>query len=117
MWITPEHIINWNAASDDWHTTAAKNDLKVGGKCNYRMEAKDGSMGFDFTGTYTKVKEREVIDYVLDDGRTVSVLFESTDGGVNITETFEAENTNSIDLQKAGWQAILNNFKSYIEQN
>ncbi len=117
LWVSPQHIVNWNAASEDWHTTAAENDLTVGGKCNYRMEAKDGSTGFDFGGTYTHIKEHETIEYVLDDGRKVSIQFESTDEGVKITETFEAESTFPLEMQQAGWQAILNNFKSYVEHN
>ncbi|QQS30998.1 MAG: SRPBCC family protein [Sphingobacteriales bacterium] len=115
IWTSPEHILHWNAASEDWHTTVAENNLEIGGKYNYRMEAKDGSHGFDFSGTYTNVKLHQVIEYVLDDGREVSVIFESADGGINITETFEAENTFPVELQQAGWQAILNKFKSYTE--
>ena len=114
---TPAHITKWYAASDDWHAPAAENDFKVGGKSNTRMEAKDGSVGFDFEWTYTKIKDHEAIDYTIVDGRTVSINFQNTDNGVKITETFEAEDVNSIELQQGGWQAILNNFKKYAEQN
>ncbi len=111
----PEHIVNWNYASDDWHTTAAKNDLKVNGIFSYRMEAKDGSFGFDFMGTYTVVKTFEEIAYTLGDNRKANIQFTQTAAGVSVVEIFEAENENPIELQQTGWQAILDNFKKYAE--
>ncbi len=115
FWTTPDHIMQWNNASDDWHTTKAENDLQSGGQFLSRMEAKDGSFGFDFTGVYDEVKTNELISYTLGDGRTVEVLFTSKADHIVVTEIFEAENTNSIDLQKGGWQSILDNFKKYTE--
>ncbi len=114
-WNTPEDIVKWNAASDDWNTTSSTVDLMKGGKFISRMEAKDASMGFDFEGEYTRVIEPELIEYAIADGRTVKVEFDETDGGVRIIETFEAETTNTLELQKEGWQAILDNFKKYVE--
>lgn len=112
-----KHILKWNNASEDWHTTKAENDLRVDGKFSSRMEAKDGSFGFDFGGVYTKVNINEEIAYTLGDERKVTIKF-STDGNVtNIVETFEAEQTNPIEMQRDGWQAILNNFKKYTESN
>ncbi len=116
IWTGPEHIKQWNSPSDDWHTTAAANDLKVGGKFSFRMEAKDGSFGFDFGGVYTDIGEADRIDYTLEDDRKVSIIFEETNGGVNIIETFEPEDENPVEMQKDGWQAILDNFKKYIEK-
>jgi uncharacterized protein YndB with AHSA1/START domain len=114
-WTNPEHIIKWNAASDDWHTLKAENDLRPGGRFYSRMEAKDGSNGFDFEGIYDEVKTFERIVYTLSDGRKVTVTFHSQNGSTLINETFEAENSNSLELQKDGWKAILNNFKKYVE--
>lgn len=114
-WTTPADINQWNAASDDWHNPKSENDLRVGGKFCYRMEAKDGQMGFDFEGTYTKVVPEKVIEYVLGDNRVVSVTFEAVNGGVKIVETFEAEDANSAEMQRQGWQSILNRFASYVE--
>lgn len=114
-WTEPSHIMNWNNASDDWHTPTAENDLKVGGKFNYRMEAKDGSFGFDFWGIYDKVKEHESIEYTMGDGRKAWITFSGWGNEITVTETFEAETENSLDLQKTGWQAILDNFKKYTE--
>jgi uncharacterized protein YndB with AHSA1/START domain len=111
----PAHIMKWNSASADWHTTSSQNDLKVGGKFLSRMEAKDGSFGFDFGGIYEKVTENELMEYILGDGRRVIVTFEKKGDGTKLTETFEAEGTHSLDQQKEGWQAILNNFKKYVE--
>lgn len=116
-WTEPQHIQAWNAASDDWHTPSATNDLRVGGEFHARMEAKDQSMGFDFGGTYTEVIPHARIAYTLGDGRTVQVNFESTDDGVHITETFDIEHENSAEMQRTGWQAILDNFKKYTEKN
>lgn len=115
-WTTPADIMQWNAASDDWHTTAADNDLRVGGRFSSRMEAKDGSMGFDFEGTYTKIVEHEVIEYVMDDDRAVTVVFLAEDDGVTVRETFDAESTNEGEMQRQGWQAILDNFARHVEQ-
>ena len=114
-WTEPVHIINWNNASDDWHTTKATNDLRAGGKFSSRMEAKDGSFGFDFSGVHNEVKEYSLIESVLDDGRLMSVSFKETDGKTFVSEDFEADLENSIELQKTGWQAILDNFKKYAE--
>ena len=114
-WITPADINQWNAASDDWHNPRSENDLMVGGKFCYRMEAKDGQVGFDFEGTYTKVVPEKVIEYVLGDNRAVSVTFEPVNGGVKVVETFEAEDANSAEMQRQGWQCILNRFASYVE--
>lgn len=114
-WTAPEHIVNWNSASADWHTTHAENDLRVGGKFNYRMEAKDGSFGFDFEGTYTEVQVNRAIAYSLDDGRHTTILFTETPDGVKVVESFDAEEANPIEMQRAGWQAILDNFKRYVE--
>jgi uncharacterized protein YndB with AHSA1/START domain len=117
-WTKPEHITKWNAASDDWHTPHAENDVRVGGSFKSRMEAKDGSMGFDFGGIYDEVKPNETIAYTMGDGRKVHVSF--SDLGNNKTkviETFDAERTNPVELQRAGWQSILDNFKRYTEKN
>jgi len=115
VWNASEHIENWNAASDDWHTISVKNDLQKGGKISSRMEAKDGSTGFDFEGVYDKVKPKEHLSYTLTDGRKVIIDFKSIGKGTIVNESFEAENENSRELQEQGWQAILNNFKNYIE--
>ena len=116
-WTLPEHITQWNYASNDWHTPTATNDLQVGGKFTSRMEAKDGSMGFDFWGIYDVVKTNKLIEYTLGDNRKVSIAFVSNGDETIIIETFEAEKENSIELQQAGWQAILDNFKKYTESN
>ena len=114
-WTTPDDIVGWNAASDDWHTPWAKNDLREGGRFTSRMEAKDGSVGFDFAGTYTKVIQHEYIEYKMDDDRGVKIKFESSGKKTNVLEQFEAETMNSVEMQKNGWQAILENFKKYVE--
>lgn len=116
-WTKPEHIINWNFANEEWCCPKAKNDLKTNSKFTYRMEAKDGSMGFDFTGNYEKVIEKELITYKIEDGRLVKIEFSKKENEVIISETFDAEGTNSDEQQRAGWQAILDNFKKYVEQN
>ena len=116
-WTTPEHIINWNFASSDWHCPRAENDLKVGGKFKYHMAAKDGSMAFDFAGTFTQIKPNELLEYVIDDGRPVSIKFIAQNDTTKIVETFQAETQNSVDLQRQGWQAILDNFKKYVESS
>ena len=115
-WVTPEDIVNWNAASKEWHTVKSENDLKIGGKFSSRMEAKDGSMGFDFWGTYTYIKENEKIEYTLGDERKVSVKFSYTGDSTLLEEEFEAETENPAELQQFGWQAILNNFKKHVEE-
>ncbi len=116
-WTKPEHLVKWNNASDDWHTTKAENDLRKGGKFSARMEARDGSFGFDFGGIYDVVKENEYIEYTLGDDRKVKIIFTGNGSETQITETFEAENTNPIEMQRSGWQAILDNFKKYTENN
>ncbi len=116
-WTKPEHIIKWNNASDDWHTPSAENDLRPGGSFVSRMEAKDGSMGFDFGGVYDAVRNKEYIEYTMDDGRKVQVTFSDKGNRTKVAESFEAENTNSVELQQGGWQAILDNFKKYTEDN
>lgn len=113
-WTTPEDIKQWNAASDDWHTTKASVDLKEGGAFSSRMEAKDGSMGFDFAGTYTKIVENRLIECSFGD-RAMQVEFISSSDGVTIRETFDAEPTHSVEQQRDGWQAILNNFARHVE--
>ncbi len=115
LWTTPDDIKKWNSASDDWHTPKAENDLRVGGKFSSRMEAKDGSMGFDFGGTYDEVKENELISYTMGDGRKVKTVFTQQDDATKVVETFDAENTNPIEMQRSGWQSILDNFKKYAE--
>lgn len=114
-WTVPHHITQWNWAIDTWHCPVATNDLTVGGRTTSRMEAKDGSMGFEFGGTYTAVDTLQHLAFTMDDGRTVSVDFAEVDGGVHITETFEAETQNSVEMQQQGWQMILNNYKTYAE--
>lgn len=111
----PEHIVGWNNASDDWHTPRAENDLRVGGRFLSRMEARDGSVGFDFSGTYTRVEPLSDISYTLDDDRLVKVSFVAEGTETVVTTTFDAEQTNSTELQQTGWQAILDNFKKYSE--
>ncbi|WP_424493264.1 SRPBCC family protein [Salinimicrobium sp. GXAS 041] len=115
FWTKPEHIKNWNFATDDWCCPKAENDLKPKGKFSWRMEAKDESMGFDFTGEYEKIIEKELITYKMSDGRLVKIKFSENENEVTISETFEAEGTNSNEQQRAGWQAILENFKKYVE--
>jgi uncharacterized protein YndB with AHSA1/START domain len=110
------HITNWNSASDDWHTPYAENDLRVGGKFLSRMEAKDGSFGFDFGGIYDDVILHEVIAYTLGDGRKVKCTFKGQENETEVIVTFDAETENSLELQQQGWQAILDNFKKYAEQ-
>jgi uncharacterized protein YndB with AHSA1/START domain len=115
LWTRQEHICKWNQASDDWHTIRAENDLLKGGKFLSRMEAKDGSVGFDFEGEYVSVELHKQINFTMSDGRNVWISFESHGNTTIITEAFEAEEINSAELQKNGWQAILNNFKAYSE--
>jgi uncharacterized protein YndB with AHSA1/START domain len=113
-WTSPEDIKQWNAASDDWHTTAASVDLRVGGTFSSRMEAKDGSLGFDFAGTYTRVVDRELIECSFGD-RTLLVQFLPTEGEVTVRETFDLETTHSEEQQRQGWQAILDSFAKFVE--
>ena len=115
LWTTPKNIVKWNHASDDRHSPRAENDLRAGGIFNYRMEAKDGSMGFDFGGIYKKVKTNELITYTLGDNRKVRIDFTGSGNETKIVETFEAENVYSIEQQQGGWQSILDNFKKYAE--
>lgn len=114
-WTEPQHITKWCNASDDWHAPNAENDLRPGGKFLTRMEAKDGSFGFDFGGVYDEVRLNELISYTMGDGRKVTINFISQDHDTKVIETFDAETTHSIEMQEAGWQAILDNFKKYSE--
>jgi uncharacterized protein YndB with AHSA1/START domain len=116
-WNKPEHITGWAFASDDWEAPAAENDLRVGGKFKTVMAAKDKSTSFDFTGTYTAVREKELIEYDIDDGRHVKVEFTELPEGVKVIETFEPENENPEEMQRSGWRAILDNFKKYVEMS
>lgn len=113
-WTTPADIKAWNTASPDWHTTAATVDLRVGGTFSSRMEAKDGSMGFDFAGTYTRIVEHELLEASLG-GRALRVEFIQGQNGVTVRETFDAEDTNTVEQQRDGWQSILSNFARYVE--
>jgi uncharacterized protein YndB with AHSA1/START domain len=117
FWSEPQHITQWCAASDDWHAPYAENDLKTNGTFKTTMAAIDGSFSFDFGGVYTNVIPNKVIAYTMNDGRKASILFSANGRETKITETFEAENENPIEMQRGGWQAILNNFKNYAEAN
>jgi uncharacterized protein YndB with AHSA1/START domain len=112
-YVTPDDIVQWNAASDDWHTTKSTVDLRPGGAFSSRMEAKDGSFGFDFEGTYTNVVEHELIEYAFGD-RSATVTFSEQPGGVLVSVEFDAEEENEPDMQREGWQAILNNFAKHV---
>ncbi len=114
-WNAPEHIMKWNSASPDWHTPKSENDLRVGGKFSARMEAKDGSFGFDFGGVYDEVVANERIAYTMEDGRKTQITFINRGDATEVIETFDAEGENPIEMQQAGWQAILDNFKKYTE--
>lgn len=114
-WTKPEHITQWSFASDEWHTPNAENDLRLGGKFSSRMEAKDGSMGFDFWGTYDVVTGNEYIEYTMGDGRKVKIWFTASGNTTKIVESFDPEDQNPAEMQQAGWQAIMNNFKKYAE--
>ena len=114
-WTEPDHITRWYYASEDWQAPYAENDLKVKGRFKTKMAAKDGSAGFDFEGVYTKVLKHKSIEYTIPDGRKVIISFSILGNGTRIVESFEAEKDNSNELQKGGWQAILNNFKKYSE--
>ena len=113
---TPEDIKQWNAASDDWHTTASRVDFRVGGNFSSRMEAKNGSAGFDFAGTYTKIKEHKLIEYEFGD-RMAEITFLEVPQGVEVQVTFDSEEENPVEMQRGGWQSILNNFKKYVEKD
>lgn len=114
-WNKPEHIIGWAFASDDWEAPASENDLRMGGKFKTVMAAKDKSQSFDFTGVYTEIKEHKLIEYDMDDGRHVKIEFKQLPEGIKVIETFEPEHENPEEMQRSGWQAILNNFKKYTE--
>ena len=114
-WNEPEHITQWYHASDDWHAPRAENDLRVGGKFTTHMAAKDGSFSFDFSGDYSAVNKFNLIEYGLADGRKVKITFATSDDTVTVTETFDPETENSLELQRGGWQSILDNFKKYVE--
>jgi len=116
LWNNPEHIVQWNTATPEWHSPMAENDLRPGGDFNIRMEAKDGSFGFDFEGIYDEVEKHQYIAYTLADGRKVTISFRREGPGTEIEETFDAEDQNPIAMQREGWQAILDNFKVYAEK-
>jgi|SRR5687767_14914937 len=116
-WSAPEHITRWAFASDDWHAPYADNDLRTGGKFKTTMAAKDGSFSFDFGGEYTQVETNKTIAYVMEDGRKVKVKFSGDGNETEIVETFDAETLHPVEMQRAGWQAILDNFKKYTESN
>jgi uncharacterized protein YndB with AHSA1/START domain len=115
VWNEPQHITQWATASPEWHTPRAENDLRTGGSFANRMEAKDGSFGFDFGGTYDEVDEHKTIRYTMGDGRKVSIGFEGNGNQTTITETFDLESQNPVEMQQQGWQAIMDNFKKYTE--
>jgi uncharacterized protein YndB with AHSA1/START domain len=115
MWTSPEHIKGWNNASDDWTCPSASNDLRPGGKFNYRMEAKDGSFGFDFGGIFDELTENKFMSYTIGDGRKVQVTFTPDGNSTKVSETFEAEGVNPVEMQRGGWQNILDSFKKYTE--
>ena len=115
-WTKPAHITQWNQASEDWHTPRAENDVRVGGKFSSRMESIDGKMGFDFWGIYDTVEPYHVLNSTLGDERKVFVTFEPVASGTHIVETFEAEGENSVELQRQGWQAILDSYRRYVEK-
>jgi uncharacterized protein YndB with AHSA1/START domain len=122
-WTDPKHIVNWAFASDDWEAPSATNDLRVGGKFNTRMSAKDKSAGFDFTGTYTAITDNQIIEYDMDKGdnddhpRHVKIDFQEVPEGTKVTVNFDPETENPVEMQKSGWQSISDNFKKYVENN
>ena len=116
-WNEPKHITQWCHASDDWHAPKAENDLRTGGNFSTTMAAKDGSFSFDFGGVYTKVDENKAIDYTMGDGRKVTIRFQQQGGATNVVESFDPETTHPEEMQRTGWQAILDNFKKYVEAN
>ncbi len=115
FWTEPEHIKKWNSASPDWHTPHAENDLRTGGSFSSRMEARDGSFGFDFAGVYDSVVPHKHIAYTIGDGRKVTIDFIPEDNDTLVSETFEAESINPVEMQRNGWQSIMDNFKKYTE--
>lgn len=115
FWTEPEHITHWNFASDNWCCPSATNDLRPNGKFVYRMEAKDGSMGFDFNGIYKQIEKNKYISYEMEDGRKVEIEFKVNGDSIKLTESFEPEGTNSDEMQRVGWQSILENFKKLVE--
>jgi uncharacterized protein YndB with AHSA1/START domain len=117
FYTNPKHITKWNFASEDWHCPSAENDMRVGGKYKARMEAKDGSYGFDFETIYDEVVDKEKFSYTMGDGRQATTRFENLGDKTRVNITFDAEGQNSEEMQKSGWQAILNNFKKYVEAN
>jgi uncharacterized protein YndB with AHSA1/START domain len=117
FWNEPNHITHWYYASDDWHAPYAENDLRVDGKFKTTMAAKDGSVSFDFEGVYTNIREHQLIEYTIGDGRKVRIVFSDQDNKTKVSETFETENIHSPGMQRDGWQAILDNFKKYTEAN
>jgi uncharacterized protein YndB with AHSA1/START domain len=116
VYTTPDDIKQWNAASDDWHTTQASVDLREGGAFTSRMEAKDGSFGFDFAGTYTKIVPHELIQYAFGE-RVATVTFVEVPDGIKVEVSFDAEDEHSVEQQRQGWQAILNNFAKHVESS
>jgi uncharacterized protein YndB with AHSA1/START domain len=115
VWNAPDHIVKWNSADPSWHTPSSENDLRVGGKFKNRMEARDGSFGFDFEGTYDQVLPDKEISYTMGDGRKATTIFSERDGKTVVTTTFDPENQHDPEFQRQGWQAILNNFVHYVE--
>jgi uncharacterized protein YndB with AHSA1/START domain len=116
-WTEPACVTQWNHADDSWHSPKGTNDLREGGTFSYRMEAKDQSAGFDFGGTYTKVVAKKQIDFAMSDGRTVSITFDEKEGKTHITETFDAESENPVEMQRGGWQSILDNYTKHAESH
>lgn len=116
-WNEPQHITKWCQASDDWHAPYAENDLKTGGSFKTTMAAKDGSFSFDFGGKYDTVEEKKLIEYTMEDGRKVSIRFSGDNSTTDVVETFDPEQTHSLEMQQQGWQAILNSFRNYVENN
>ena len=116
-WTKPEHVTQWNNASDDWHSPYAENDFRVGGSFKVRMEAKDGSVGFDFGGVNDVITPNKYLEYTIGDGRKVKIHFTPDGNRTKVVESFEAESTNSVEMQQGGWQTILDNFKKYTEAN
>ena len=117
FWTNPEHITQWAFASDDWHAPYADNDARTGGKFKTTMAAKDGIFSFDFEGEYSNVEEYKLIEYAMADGRTVKIEFTGNGDTTKIAEEFVPENENSVEMQRRGWQAILDNFKKHVESN
>ena len=116
-WTTPSLITQWNFANDDWCCPSAENNFEVGGRFTSRMESKDGEMGFDFSGIYDEIIKYKLIRYTLDDDRKVSIKFNSLGDATEIVESFEPESTNTVEMQKTGWQMILDNFRKFVENS